>query len=257
MKILISPQASHLGILFSILAFLPTAHATLIVSSAEDPNSYTSTLSGVSVLDFNSLSTGRYTNYSWNTVGTIDSLYVINGDVFGGAGDTASKYSVQSVNSSLGGVSSTTITLNQPMAYFGLWWSAGDAGNRLIFKSGNTIVAQFTAADILNILPNTYDGNPRNRSQNSGETYAFLNFYGDAETTWDTITLTNTASSGFESDNWTVRAAAWGTQPQETGGTPGNELLNIEGLAVTVVPEPSIPLLSLMAAIPWIFRRRR
>ena len=43
----------------------------------------------------------------------------------------------------------------------------------------------------------------------------------------------------------TVRAAAWGTQPGETGSVPGVTLESIAGTTVTVIPEPASPLLVL------------
>ena len=79
----------------------------------------------------------------------------------------------------------TTLTLNTPSSYFGLWWSAGDATNRLQFFNGSDLVADFTTATLLTVLPDTYRGMPSGAfaGQNIGEKYAFFNVYGDPGTT--------------------------------------------------------------------------
>lgn len=160
-----------------------SAPAALIVTYAENPNSVTSSLPNTSRYSFNDLAVNaKNTNVVWSGVGTFDAIYVKSADQYGGAVDpgyaNGSPYAVQS--SSIGGsskVPTTTLTLNEAHAYFGLWWSAGDATNVLGFYNGNTLVAQFTTASLLNELASdsSYKGNPRNRTLNSGESYAFIN----------------------------------------------------------------------------------
>ena len=184
-----------------------------IVTVSESPNSFTSSLSGASTYDFNSLPTGQSKNVTWNGVGTFDQLYIIPANQYGGAPSATqpkgSNYSVQGIGSP---VSKTTLTLNTPSSYFGFYWSAGDASNQLSFYKGNTLVGSFTTQSLMKNLPSDYYGNPLNRAQNKGEPYAFINFYGDQSTSWDKIVLNNTSSSGFESDNYTSRTQAWTVQ---------------------------------------------
>lgn len=181
-------------------------------------------------------------------MGTIDHVYVRSADQFGGA--NGSQYPVQST--SVGGalaIPTTTLSLNTASAYFGLWWSAGDANNVLQFYNGNTEVAKFTTGDLLNLLPSTYRGNPNAgtyHGDDSSEKFAFLNFYG-LGVDWTSVKFSNNGSSGFESDNWTSRVGAWGTEPGETGPLPGVEVLSITGTQVTVVPEPGT------ALAMWVF----
>jgi hypothetical protein len=240
----------------AILLFSSTTHADLIVTYAESPGAETTSLSGASVEDFNSLTANiQYTNLAWmdgtTTIGTFNSVYVKSADQYGGATGTGypngSNYAVESA--SVGGsshVEVSTLTLTTPSAYFGFWWSAGDANNEVQFYSGSTLVAQFTTGTLMDALPSTYDGNPRSPTTlDANEPFAFINFYGTAGVTFDKIVFTDTQSSGFEADNYTVRAAAWGTQPGETGSVPGVTLESIAGTTVTVIPEPASPLLVL------------
>lgn len=116
-------------------ASLCGANAALIVTYAEDSNSYNSTLSSTTVYTFDSVPANtKATNLVWSngtaTIGTIDHLYVKSLDVYGGAGPAGSNYAVQS--QTVGGSNATpttTLTFTSQHAYFGLWWSAGDALN--------------------------------------------------------------------------------------------------------------------------------
>ena len=82
-------------------------------------------------------------------------------------------------------------------------------------------------------LPASYDGNPSNRRVNSGEPYAFINFFGDQNTAWDQIVLTNNGNSGFESDNYTSRVAAW--NPNVDGALPGVPVAIVSGTSSKLV----------------------
>jgi len=216
-----------------LLATLPATASTLI-TYAEDPGSYRSTLKGTDVFDFNGLSTGKNKNVVWAGVGTFDQLNIMNADAYGGAADaanpTGSRYSVQGVGSK---VLSSTLFLATDSAYFGMWWSAGDARNVLSFYNGDDLVSRFTTSSLMQPLPDAYDGNPLNRKINSGEPYAFINFFGDEKTSWNRIVLNNDGSSGFESDNYTTRVAAW--SPATDGAISGIVVAKVTGTTTTRV----------------------
>jgi hypothetical protein len=260
----------------TLLAGHPAQAAlTVVVTYAQDSDALSSSLANTSVLDFNSITPSTpntpVTDYVWMngaaTVGTIDQVYVRKADMYGGAGGTGN-YAAQ------GGAwpvytPTTTITFptGEGHAYFGLWWSAGDANNVLTFYSGTTVVAELTTGNLLNKLAASrayYYGNPNTAflNQNNTEAYAFINLYGDLGTTWDKIVFSNLGSSGFESDNWTDRVGAWGTGPGEAGApVPGVQVATVSGYTVTMssepIPEPS-SVLCLSATLGLLaFRRRR
>ena len=264
-------------LLASLLALLAIpAKAELIVTYAEDPSLNQSSLGGTQVFDFNTMSIGYQKNVSWKGVGTFDQLYINKADAYGGAADaTNPKGSLYSVQGAGTPVTSSTLQLDIASSYFGMWWSAGDPRNVLSFYSGEKLVGTFTTSSLLNLLPSTYDGNPINRKINSGEPYAFINFYGDEKTTWDRIVLTNDGSSGFESDNYTTRVAAW--DPAKDGALGGVPVAIVSGTTTTAVtaetlsetrwaldetsvasvPAAPAPPLALLAAFAAVFAMRR
>lgn len=216
-------------------ALMATSRAAIVVTYAESPGQENSTLPNTQVFNFNSLSTGVNNNVNWSGVGSFDQLYIKSADQYGGATDpthpNGTNYSVQGVGTP---VSQTTLSLTNNSGYFGMWWSAGDPANVLDFYNGNTLVAQFTTASLLGQLSTAYDGNPRNTSLDSKEPFAFINFYGDANTTWNKIVLTNSGSSGFESDNYTSRVATY--TPSTDGPTlPGVTVARVSGTTTTAL----------------------
>ena len=236
-----------------------SAKASMVVTYAGAPNEESSSLSGTQEFTFDDIALGLHSNVVWTGVGTYNKLYTQVADQYGGAVNAAhtngSPYSVQGSAH----VPITTLTLNTPSAYFGLWWSAGDAANVLDFYSGGstsgTLVAEFTTANLMQKLPKpSYYGNPRNRSLDNNEPFAFINFFGETNTVWDTIVFRNSSSSGFESDNHTSRVAPW--TPDE-GPMPGVPLERVDGLTVTVIPEPgTAPLIALVCGVSLFIRRR-
>ena len=213
--------------------------SSLIVTYAEQAGAMNSTLSGTSVYDFNNNPLGKSTNVAWSGVGTFDQLYVLNADTYGGATDAThpngTRYSVQGVGTS---VLKTTLSLDEASSYFGLWWSAGDAKNVLQFYNGDALIAEFTTANLLAALPADYFGNPRNRSLDRSEPFAFINFFGDANTAWDRIVFQNNGSSGFESDNYTTREMAWSANTD--GALPGVPVAMVSGTTTTKVTTASL-----------------
>lgn len=216
-----------------------SAQASVIITYAEDPNSLNSSLAGTDVFDFNSLKQGVNKKTEWKGVGTFDQLFVKSADVYGGALDASNpkgtNYSLQGAGTK---VLSSTLSLNEASSYFGLWWSAGDSQNVLDFYLGDKLVSQFTTASLMKPLPDSYDGNPKDRSINSSEPYAFINFFGDETTSWDRIVLSNTGSSGFESDNYTSRVEAW--DPLVDGALPGVPVVIVSGKETKAITAESL-----------------
>ena len=195
----------------------------ILVTIAEDPGQQSSTVSDVAVFDFDSLTTGRHSNVVWEDVGIIDELLVHEGYFGFGAYDPSDGLNSRFNWNGWAGwsgsdpiVSATTITLNERSAYFGLYWSAGDGDDILQFYDGDTLVAEFSTNAVVQSasLTQDYYGDPNHNNQwqphlryNHIEPYAFINFYGDANTKWDKVILTQTydSGSGFETDNISSR----------------------------------------------------
>jgi hypothetical protein len=155
--------------------------AGILLTYAEAPGALNSTLANTSFIDFSSIAPNVDGSLTWAGVGSYDDVAIINANRYGGAGGTGT-YLVQSISIPPGNPTpTTTLTLNTPSSYFGLWWSAGDATNRLQFFNGSDLVADFTTATLLTVLPDTYRGMPSGAfaGQNMGEKYAFFNVYGD------------------------------------------------------------------------------
>jgi len=238
---------------FGLLAVLAVSHAqaTVIVTYAEKAGAETTSLVNSSTLTFDAPAytlgvhnTAGDPALTWGGVGTFNQLNIKSADQYGGAYDPATgkstQYSVQGVGSS---VSQTTLNLNSASGYFGLWWSAGDAANVLDFYSGlngtGTLLAEFTTANLLKTLPKAYYGNPNpgtNLGKDSGEPFAFINFFAVEGTAWNSIIFRNSSGSGFESDNYTSRVEAY--NPSTDGAMPGVVLEAINGTHAVLIPEP-------------------
>ena len=257
------------------LSAIPTVafSGDIVMTYAEAPGATNSSLADTSVFTFNNYANGTHlTNAVWSGVGTYDLLYIINANQYGGA--NGSPYSVESAKvSGLGGVPTSTLNLTTAISYFGMWWSAGDANNFLSFYSGNTLVASFSTATLLSKLPNAYYGNPGPgyKGQDSAEAFAFINFYGMGGTTFNKIVLSDpSTTSGFESDNHTVRVTPYGSDPNDTSptipGVPVEEIINNNGSQTIVtntaqintspepVPEPGAASLLGLAGVAALWR---
>ncbi len=211
-----------------------------IVLTAEAPGVQTTQVAGTTTENFNSFATGNYTTLT-TAVGTITSpgLNIHSADVYGGAGGSGNYAAIGAQSGTL----TATLTLQGPQSYFGFWWSAADAGNRIEFLSNGVEVAYFDPTSALGSLTSSnYYGNPNNRGD-SGEKFAYLNVYGTAGTTFNQVIFSNTTTgSGFESDNWAVRAAAV---------TPPYSGMTISG-GISVVPEPSSIVLAAIGAVGMV-----
>jgi len=245
--------------------------ASLVVTYAEDPGAINSTLSNTAVISFDTLATkgaGAYTNLTWSdstlgTVGSVDQVYLQKTNQYGGANYPNGYYPVESQPSGgVGGAHAipiTTLTLDTPSSYFGLWWSAGDKYNTLTFYNGSTQIAQYTTATLPGLLPKTYFGNPVDGRADSAEPFAFLNFYG-VGARFTKVVLSNLNSTGFESDNWTVRAQPYGYYTGEDPANLPGVLISTINTSTTPVPEPSAAMalgLSGLLLIGFLTSRRR
>ena len=251
-------SAARIFSLFAIVCapFLGGAgkvHAqAVLVTIAEDPGQQSSTVEGVDVFDFDSLPVGRHSNVVWEGVGQFDELLVAEGYLGFGALDPSDGWNSRFNWNGWGGysgtepiVSATTITLNEKSAYFGLYWSAGDGDDILQFYDGDTLIAEFSTETVVDSasLSNDYYGDPNHNNQynaslpyNHIEPYAFINFYGDANTSWDRIVLTQTydAGSGFETDNISSRVAPLISSTDDIS-LIGNVIAEVSGTSTTVV----------------------
>lgn len=182
----------------ALLATAPTTQAGLVFT-IEGPGVQSTTVGGASTEDFESAPSGNSASYaSPNIDGTYSPIYVDSVNVYGGAGG-AGQYNLQG----LGTVASQTLTFNNPKTYFGLWWSAGDAGNQLSFYDGLSLLASYQVGDIIPHLSPGYYGNP-NSGGNTGEPYVYLNFTTTGSSRITSVVFDNPTWSGFESDNHSV-----------------------------------------------------
>jgi len=93
--------------------------------------------------------------------------------------------------------------------YFGYWLSALDAGNKLDFFKGASLVYSFTPAAVLGAIGSNgaYFCNPNSQfaGQNCGEPYAFVNIFFKDGLTIDRIRVYESPEvGGYESDSHTV-----------------------------------------------------
>jgi len=187
---------------------------------------YNSTLNNVSVDSFSGYAipaagtTVDYKNQTWmngkTPIGIIDHFSLEANNLDGGTPNT----SVIPFQSTLH-YSTTTLSLNSPSSYFGLYWSAADRYNNLSFYNGNQLVGTVSTASLMSLLPKSYFGNPDPvfAHKDTSEDFAFVNFFASSSETFNKVVFQNTGTSGFESQDWTVRVGAY--NPQLDGVIPG------------------------------------
>ncbi|MBN3887031.1 MAG: hypothetical protein V7K64_20435 [Nostoc sp.] len=217
MKSLLIKSAIASGIVLSLATVtrpVMAASFSVTIENAGAQNANLSNLVNAHVETFDGETQGySATGFQWNegstNIGSYQNTLVVNADQYGGAGGK-DKYFDVDTNRSGNGQKVSTLNLQTPQSYFGLWWSAGDANNVMTFLSQGQTVFSMTTADVVSYIANlpnkdSYYGNPNStfKNQNTGEPYAFINFY-DVGGTFDQIQFTNVGGSGFESDNHTV-----------------------------------------------------
>ena len=225
--------------------------------------------------DFTSTFQTGTSNFTASTY--IKGVYTSNGDPnwsksaanqYGGANGT-SPYPELFGNTSPGDayVIRLSTSANIPgVNYFGIWISALDASNNLQFYSGGKLLYSFGVTDLQSALgscstSNAYCGNPTTpfKGQNSGEAYAYVNFF-DTVGYFDTVVLYNTTSSGFESSNHAVGyinpIVASGTTFATTDHPP-SAAANAKFAGIVAIPEPATAAVVLTAIVVLIIRDRR
>lgn len=214
------------------LAALQISQAA-IVYSFEAAGVQQTTVANTTAVSFDLLGTGALGSYntligSYSNGGTI-----VNGNAYGGANQT--RYIAVGAQS---GTTSYTLSFFGDVDYFGFNWQAADAKNEVRFYNNGVLVQSFNSS-ILSSLSSAYNGNPNN-GQNKGEKYAFVNFSTTDGTVFDQVVFYNNGTStGFETDNHTVK------NPR----IPGSEV---------ATPEPSTYALCGIALVfAGIYRRRK
>lgn len=168
----------------------------------------TASFSSVGVETFNEQSVGMHSSISTNfgntgisgTYSGPNGVQINAADQYGGAGGTGN-YAVAFQNDPY------SLTLNKQVNYFGYWLSALDPGNTVTFYNNGVQVGQVTPSMITPSLNSSYYGNPNAnfKGQDSGEPFAFVNFY-DTTGSFNQIKFSEapTFGGGYESDNHTV-----------------------------------------------------
>ncbi len=200
------------GAVAAALTIASAAHADDFKLNYEAPGveNSTATFSTVGVETFDTLSAGSYSSIS-ATFGNTGITGVYTGpkgvqinpaDQYGGAGGTGNYAVAFNANP-------YTLTLNTQVNYFGYWLSALDSGNVVTFYNNGVQVGQATPDQVSAVtkLNSAYYGNPNSgkfQGQNSGQPYAFINFY-DTTGTFNEVRFSESpAAGGYESDNQTV-----------------------------------------------------
>ncbi len=249
------------GLVFSAMTASASAALSVYLSANDVESAETSGfVVGTTFLTetFTDRALGNVDGYVSPTVGTYTSpgtgSIVKDNDIYGGR--ATGKYL------GIAASSTTTLTLPTPVAYFGLYFTAGDARNSFQIESGGVILLTFNTAELIKLLPNTMEGritaidgliyNTRDyygqpiSGGNPSEPYGYIHIVASGGTTFDQIVLSQAAGSTavFENDNHSIRI--------EAPPIPG-VLVNVSG----AVPEPVTGLLSVLGLALMAARRQR
>ena len=174
------------------LCFAASANATPISVSASEAGQTTSTVAGVTTVDFNAGNCAGYASCTGD-------FALVSGSA---SGLYAQPFGTNSTFISVPNPSDTTHTavlnLGLQANYFGLFWGSIDSYNIISFFSGDTQIGSFSGADLPSL---SASGNQSEWSSNR-----YINFdFGPAS--FDSVKL---ISSGFafESDNHAYRSAS-------------------------------------------------
>jgi RHS repeat-associated protein len=195
------------------------------------PAAQSTVVSGAITETFDALSTGTHTTSYVSTAGigtytgsSTQPFAIAAPNEFGGATDSSSSTGTNyfAVGTESGSENPVSLTLAQPVSYFGFWWSAGDTNNRIALYSGSSLYGTFTTANLLTFLNNgsgtinaingttyetsAYFGNPNITSgtNDSGEPFAYVSFAITGATITQIVFYNESTTTGFESDNHSV-----------------------------------------------------
>ena len=213
-----------------------SAHATFQVTveaPGVESSSATFAFSGVETFSGQTAGDGQTFASDFGTGGLISGTYtgidIRNADQYGGAGGSGP---FASTVSTTGYTLDLTTTDARGINYFGFYLSALDGGNIVQFSKGGVVQATFDQAAVLAFLGgnSAYFGNPDApfAGQNSGQPYAFLNFFDNGNTFDQVKFFESPPIGGYESDNHTVGFFTKG------GGTPVPEPMAIALLGLGV-----------------------
>ncbi|BCN27342.1 Npun_F0296 family exosortase-dependent surface protein [Vibrio alfacsensis] len=138
--------------------------------------------------------------------------------------------------------SAVTLEFDNPVGYFGFWWSAGDRGNLLQVNTLSNVY-DFTTQTIFESIDDLtpYNGNPTNNflGQNGSEPYGFINIF--AESDAFKIESIRFYGSNFETDNHTTIS----------------DIQDPTGIVITAVSEPSSWAIFGLSLLPILYISRR
>lgn len=175
------------------------------------------------VVDFEAQNgTNSFSSSNGNTTYSYSNdLEVKTANQWGGA--NGSKFITQA---ELASIRSYKINVNQDQQYFGFWWSAGDAYNKITFKNNGKTVAIFKTVDLVDFIneadsinASDYYGNPAYNGTETGhlqEPFSYVNVFFNEES-YDEIVVESMTEGGsaFESDNHTFSATKQTTRGHE------------------------------------------
>ncbi len=233
------------------------AVASLVVSYAASPEDQETRLQNTSTMTFDSLPEGVKKNLEFRSGNVLVASYSKIGIRNSNPASAAFNTPYATVSGFV-----STITLARHMAYFGLRCTAGEASDVIEFHDTtktDTLVGRFTTASLMNVLPDTYRPNSgvRPPASSTPGRLAYINFLGQAGTTWNQIRLVSGGSGAFASDNHTFRDLEF--SEDDEGSLPGVAFESIDGDVVTslTAPEPgTTALLMVGAGLIFGFRRR-
>ena len=191
--------------------------------------------------------TGTYHSTALNddfTAGANDTVYptISNGN-YGGTnqGDYLSIGADKAHPSTLQTIS---LKLSSPVSYIGFSFYAGDANNSFSLYNGNTLLGTYTTGSLINTLNSNplkdimgrtvdksgYYGEP-GANFNTSQPYAYIDLFGVAGTTFDTIVFGQNNSAAFETDNVSILNSANPTGTLQPAG-------NFIAIGAVQTPEP-------------------
>jgi hypothetical protein len=186
------------GLAVMLLTLGLTVSATPISLTVTTSSGMTTSVSGASVVTFDSLSTPFYASpYTENGVTYTGQYGIVSGDVSGQyrapSGDATPYISVPSDQIDGGGSFDITFTGGTTYNYFGAYWGSLDAYNSITFWNGADSTT-LTGTDLQNLTGVAFDCPPCGQAAAS----AYYNFL--ASTPFDRITVSSTQKA-LESDN--------------------------------------------------------